>query len=111
MRHELTLAVAVGLALLTVPARAEEAPTYKETKQILSARCQVCHSQNPQWMEIEEAPLGVKFDTPEQIKALAPRILQKAIVEKVMPPGNVTEITDKERATIEAWIKAGAKIP
>jgi uncharacterized membrane protein len=34
---------------------------------------------------------------------------QQAVVSQVMPPGNMTGITDEERETIAAWYRARAK--
>ena len=47
--------------------------------------------------------------TPADILKNAPRIYQQVIVTRIMPLGNVTQVTDQERAVIAAWIKAGAK--
>ena len=55
-------------------------------------------------------PAGVAFDTPEQIHALAARIHERAVVQRTMPPGNKTRITDAERAILARWIDAGARI-
>jgi len=56
---------------------------------------------------VEEAaalPGGpVAFDTPEQIRALAPRIHERAVVTRTMPPANKTRITDEERAMLGRW--------
>jgi len=49
------------------------------------------------------------FDTPEHIGEFAPRIFERAVASHGMPLGNETGMTDDERATLGAWIKAGAK--
>lgn len=49
------------------------------------------------------------MNTPEQISARSEDIHEQAVVLKVMPLGNMTQITDDERALIDAWYKAGAK--
>ncbi len=54
-----------------------------------------------------EAPKGVMFDTPAQIKRLAPQIMAQAVKTHTMPLGNVTEITEAERSTLGSWIEAG----
>ena len=40
----------------------------------------------------------------------APRLYQQVIVTRIMPLGNVTNITEQERAVLAAWVKAGAKM-
>jgi uncharacterized membrane protein len=59
---------------------------------------------------MDSPPLGITFDTPEQIKARADQIEQVAVESTVMPLGNATEMTAAERATLGAWIRQGAKI-
>ena len=46
--------------------------------------------------------------TPELIAANAQKIYEQVVVTKVMPIGNLTGMTDDERATLAAWIAAGA---
>jgi uncharacterized membrane protein len=55
--------------------------------------------------------MGVLLDTPEHIVANAARIRAQAVAAHAMPLGNVTHITDDERAKLGAWIAAGAKGP
>jgi uncharacterized membrane protein len=45
----------------------------------------------------------VVLDTDEEIVAEALRIHQQTVVLKAMPIGNLTEISDQERALIDAW--------
>ena len=55
-------------------------------------------------------PKNVMLETPDQIKAQAPAIYQQSVVTKAMPIGNLTNITDAERALIAAWFTQGAKV-
>ena len=48
-------------------------------------------------------PLGVAYDTPAQIETHAARIHQQTVVLRIMPPGNLTGMTEAERAAIDAW--------
>ena len=57
------------------------------------------------------APLGVMFDTVDQMQRQAAKIKERAIASKNMPLANVTEMTPEERATLGAWIEQGAKGP
>jgi uncharacterized membrane protein len=49
------------------------------------------------------APSGVVLDTDEEIDSEALRIHQQTVVLKAMPIGNLTEISEEERALIDAW--------
>jgi uncharacterized membrane protein len=48
------------------------------------------------------------LDTPERITQLAQKIHQQTVLARVMPPGNLTGITDDERAIIAAWYRDAA---
>ena len=57
------------------------------------------------------APKGFVIETPAQIVANAQKIKEQAVLTKVMPIGNLTGMTDAERATLGAWLAAGAPPP
>jgi uncharacterized membrane protein len=79
-------------------------------RSIIVRRCAVCHSETPVMSGIASAPNGVKMDTPGQIEALAALIRLRAVVLRTMPPGNVTHISDQERAVLDQWVEAGAPL-
>ncbi len=76
---------------------------------IAQTRCVACHSARPTDEDFNEAPGGVMFDTPEQLKQYAARIMAQTVLTKTMPLGNKTGMTDLERARMGAWIKTGMK--
>ena len=78
---------------------------------IVRERCAVCHSEHPTQPGFAVAPQGVLLDSPQQIAQNAAGIDQQAVRTHAMPLGNLTHMTDAERATLGAWIAAGAKIP
>lgn len=47
------------------------------------------------------------FDDLDQIEANAQRVLAQAVIGRAMPLGNITEMTDEERAQLGQWIRAG----
>jgi len=49
------------------------------------------------------------LDEPHAISQNAPRIYQQAVQLKAMPLGNLTNMTDAERAQVAAWFESGAK--
>jgi len=70
---------------------------------VIESRCTICHSDSPSHIAFPAAPSGVVFDTGEQIVADAERIHQQTVVLKSMPIGNLTSMSDEERALIDAW--------
>jgi uncharacterized membrane protein len=85
--------------------------TYADIAPIVAERCAVCHAAHPTYAGIDAPPQGVLLDTPEHIVANAAMIRAQAVATHAMPLGNVTHITDAERARLGAWIDAGAKGP
>jgi YVTN family beta-propeller protein len=90
-------------------------------KRIITQKCTVCHSITPTHTDHnhgltikhdeDEGPAGgIAFDTPEQMKAKADRIKQRAVIEKTMPQDNLTLITQDERDLLGQWADAGAPI-
>lgn len=90
----------------TVPV-AVQAPTLAQVQAVLQARCTACHSAAPTLMP--SAPAGLLLDNDAAIRAAAPRIYQQVVQLKAMPLGNVTHISDAERALIAQWYQAGAR--
>ena len=84
--------------------------SFAAVQPIVDQRCHVCHSSKPKFGGLVEAPKGVMFDTPSQIQRQAQQILQQAVKTHAMPLGNITRITDEERATLGAWIAQGARL-
>ncbi len=74
---------------------------------IVQTRCTACHSATPPDEGFDEAPGGVMFDTEEQLKSHAQKVMAQAVLTDAMPLGNLTGMTDEERARLGAWIKAG----
>jgi len=102
----LAIVILAAIALAITP-RAQEGnaavASFDQVRNVINARCTSCHSAAPVHPAFPAAPLGVKFDTDEQIVAEADRIHQQTVVTRVMPIGNLTAMTDEERQIIDAW--------
>lgn len=81
---------------------------FARVEEIVISRCSMCHGETVVWRGIAAAPKGLLLDTPERIRAHARLIELVAVRSDAMPPGNLTDMTGPERATIAAWIAAGA---
>jgi uncharacterized membrane protein len=104
--------VMTGIIALTLPVPAAKSSTpvsLTDIQTIVAARCVACHSATPTFEGIAQAPKGLMFDRPDQITAHAAEIYQQVVVTKAMPLGNVTEITEEERAKIATWVADGAR--
>ncbi len=105
--------IAVVLLVATAAAIAPQsrtadatAVTFSQVRNVVNARCTSCHSAAPVHPAFPAAPLGVMFDSDEQILAEAERIYQQTVATKVMPIGNLTAMTDDERQIIDRWYQA-----
>ncbi|MCJ2376832.1 urate hydroxylase PuuD [Vibrio sp. ZSDZ34] len=83
---------------------------FEAVNAVIKERCVVCHSATPTHAAFQTAPGGVVLDTPQEIKINAPRIVAQTVTTKVMPLGNLTQMTDDERVLIGDWVKQGASI-
>jgi uncharacterized membrane protein len=72
-------------------------------------RCAMCHAAEPSYEGIYHAPKGVTLDTDAGIAANAKEIYLQAGRSHAMPPANVTQMTDKERAMLVAWFEEAKK--
>ena len=84
--------------------------SFAQVQGVIGARCVSCHADKPSFQGLAEAPKGVKLDTPERVRAAAPQIYQQAARSKAMPPGNLTGMTDEERALLDRWYRSGADL-
>ncbi len=109
---------AAGMAaiiwLSAQPASDSEAATAPETQlaaeveEIVLTRCSMCHAAEPVWVGVPVPPKGVILETAEQIQLQARAIVLQAAHTHAMPPGNITDISERERQLLAAWAAAGA---
>jgi uncharacterized membrane protein len=83
--------------------------TLAEVQPIIAARCVTCHAAMPSFAGLTEAPKGIRLETAEEIIAHAAEIREQVVVQRAMPMGNLTQITEQERAVIAAWVAGGAQ--
>jgi uncharacterized membrane protein len=101
-------AAALAVAIAPAKPRAGEAVSFAQVQSIVAQRCIACHAEKPTQEGFATAPKDVKLDTPERVAANAQKIYDQAVATRAMPIGNLTGMTDEERATLGAWIAAGA---
>lgn len=75
---------------------------------VIQMRCASCHAAKPTMAGFTAPPNGVVIDNLATAATHAHQIRQMAVDTNVMPPGNLTGITDEERALLASWIAAGA---
>jgi uncharacterized membrane protein len=108
----LLAAVAVAIAPpkpAPVVAAADPAAEFAKVKAVIDARCLACHAAHPTQPGFAAAPLGVAFDSAQQVHQNAEKIYKQVVQTKAMPLANLTNMTDAERAQIAAWYESGAQ--
>ena len=106
------LMLLAGVAAAIAPAKntgGKPGVSMERLRTVLDARCVVCHSAKPTQPGFVQPPGGLMLDSPDRIRAAALKINQQVVVGRVMPPGNLTGLTDDERALIGDWFAQGAK--
>jgi uncharacterized membrane protein len=68
---------------------------------IMQQRCVLCHNAQVQQK-------NVALHTPALLQQHAQAVYQQAVVLKLMPMNNATQITEDERAVLKRWFEAGA---
>lgn len=68
---------------------------------VLQQRCHGCHASQPQLMPA--APKGAIFERAEEVERQAELIHRQVVIQRIMPPGNLTQMTEDERAVIDRW--------
>jgi len=101
----------VPRSLLQAPAQSSAAApaaiSFAQVQQVVESRCIQCHSAKPTLMPVPGK--GILLDSKDGILQHAQLIYQQAVVQKAMPLGNLTNITDDERAVLGKWFEQGAK--
>jgi uncharacterized membrane protein len=84
-------------------------PTDDEILALMKTHCVPCHAAEPTHEAFAKAPAGVLLETIAQVAGNAERIMTQVMVNRAMPLGNQTGMTDQERDRIAAWIKGRSK--
>jgi uncharacterized membrane protein len=106
--------ILLAMVFWLAPASAPQAPvvagaapvpavSFSQVKSVIDQRCVLCHSAQLQ-------SKGIAFDSPAAIGRHAQQLYQQAVVLKVMPLNNATQITPAERDLLKRWYEEGARM-
>jgi uncharacterized membrane protein len=73
---------------------------------IAQKHCVMCHAAKPTHESFQEAPKNVTLESIANLRRYAPLITTQTVVNKAMPLGNQTHMTDAEREQLGAWLTA-----
>jgi uncharacterized membrane protein len=97
------LGVAAAALAAASAARAASPMTDAEVVALAHKHCIACHSEMPAHPAFDKAPKGIKLETIEELRRYAKQIVEQAVVGRMMPLGNETDMTDEERDRLGAW--------
>jgi uncharacterized membrane protein len=86
-------------------ARFMAAEHFADARDVIMGRCSMCHTAEPVYEGVLQAPKNVYLDSDAAIANNAEQVAMQAGFSHAMPPGNVTEMTEDERALIVAWFR------
>lgn len=92
---------------LVLPDAYGETPDTVAIRPIIDKHCVACHAAHPTLMA--SAPKGTMLDSVERIDTYATLIHKQVVELKIMPPGNMTGMTEAERAAIGRWFAGRPK--
>ena len=72
---------------------------------IIQSRCTSCHAKKPVNTAFISAPLGIELDSMDGLRLNAERVYQATVINRTMPLGNLTQMTDAERHAIANWFE------
>ena len=104
------VALLAAVAVVIAPKPADPSAskvTFASVRTVMAERCLPCHSAEPTQPGFAQPPKGIVLETPEQIAANAPKVAE-TVGNRYMPIGNLTQMTDGERALIATWFAQGA---
>jgi uncharacterized membrane protein len=96
------VALALGVGAQT-GARAASPTTDAEAVALAHKHCVACHADMPTHEAFDKPPKGIRLETIEQLRRYAKQIITQVVVERAMPLGNQTDMTDEERDRLGAW--------
>lgn len=88
---------------------ADSAAVFAEVQSIMQSRCVSCHANSPTQAGFSTAPKGIVLESDKDIVSQAQTIHQQVVVTRAMPIGNLTQISDEERAIVDQWFQLGGK--
>ncbi|MGC3874065.1 urate hydroxylase PuuD [Halomonas sp. GXIMD04776] len=74
----------------------------EQIQTIMNERCVQCHAKQPSHAGFAAAPAGIILDS-ERHTTIQAQMVKQVVASGYMPLGNITKITDEERAAIAAW--------
>lgn len=90
------------------PGESSDSSGFSRIHSIINNRCAQCHATQPSNPSFNAPPAGMILESEQDIRKHKSQIKQ-VVASRYMPLGNLTKMTDKERAAIAAWGKQASE--
>ncbi len=97
------VAMMAAFAPLSSRALAASPLTDADAVALAARHCVPCHAAEPAHPAFAKPPKGIRLETLDDLRRHARDIVTQVVVEKAMPLGNETDMTDAERDRLGAW--------
>ena len=99
----------IMIMLATMPAKqgalaTSDKITTAEIMPLIEQRCMSCHSTKPTQAGFASAPAGLAYDVAGVLENNADKV-NTQVMQKIMPLGNLTKMTDEERDKVNRWYR------
>ncbi len=104
------VALLAGVAVAIAPSGAntgDQKVAFTQVRSIVDTRCVACHATQPKQEGFAQPPKGIVLESNDQVVVNAAKIAE-TVGNRYMPIGNLTQMTDQERAIVAAWFAQGA---
>jgi uncharacterized membrane protein len=77
-----------------------------EAMAIVRKHCVACHAKVPTHPSFDAPPKNVSLEMIDELKGWAVKVIEQVVLDRNMPVGNETEMTEKERVALARWAQA-----
>ena len=72
---------------------------------IARRHCVMCHARKPSHPSFDAPPKNVALETIDELKAWAAKMLEQVVLDRNMPVGGETGMTEEERERVARWVE------
>ena len=95
------VAAAAGLGAPVLAAEVTDA----EALAIVRRHCVACHAHKPSHPSFDAPPKNVALETVDELKAWAGKILEQVVLDRNMPVGSDSGMSEEERQALGRWVE------
>ena len=99
------VAAVAWLVTAAVPLAAAGDVPDAEMLAIARRHCVMCHARKPSHPSFDAPPKNVALETIDELKAWAAKMREQVVLDRNMPVGGETGMTEEERERLARWVE------